>query len=71
MDIGLHLKHHVFLSDFNEILSTDFGKKKKYSYIKFHEDAFRESRFVGWGRMDERKNGQTDRYATLLCGVYY
>jgi hypothetical protein len=64
MDIGLHLQYQVFLSDFNETasFSTDL-KKKKYSYIKFHEDTFSESQVVQCRQMDRWKDRQTD----ILC----
>ena len=45
MDVGLHVKHPIFLLDFNKtlIFSTNF---RKYLYLKFHENPSSGSEFV-------------------------
>jgi len=51
MNIGLHVKHPLFLSDFNQswISSKDF-RKKKNSHIKFDENPSSGNRDVPCGR---------------------
>jgi len=57
MYIGLHIKHSLFLSHFNEtsMFSTYF---EKCSNIKIPENPFRGSRVVPRGQM----GGKTDRH---------
>jgi len=68
MDIGLHLKYCVFLSDVNEtsILSTDFRKKKKdtpiSNFMKIRSVRAELSNKDGW------TDGRTGRRARSLCG---
>ena len=65
MYIGLYVKYHLFLSDFNEnwIFLADL---KKYSNIVFHANTWSGSRFVPRGptdrRTDGRSVGRTDGY---------
>jgi hypothetical protein len=54
MYIGLHVKHSLFLSDFNEtwIYPYRFSKKKS-SNINFHENPSSGSRSVPCGQMTD------------------
>jgi len=52
MYIGLHVKHPLFLSDFNESISRYIFKK--YSNIKFHEHSSSGCRVVPRGRTDRQ-----------------
>jgi len=55
MDIGLHEKYPLLLSDFIEtwIYRQTF---EKYSSIKFHENPSSGSRVVAYGGTDRRKD---------------
>jgi hypothetical protein len=48
MCIGLHVKHPLLLSDFNDSLtfSTDYSK---ILHIKLHENPYGDSRVFPWG----------------------
>jgi len=54
MNIGLHVKCPLFLSDFhgNSIFSTDF---RKSSDIKFHKNPSGENRIVPCGQTDRHE----------------
>jgi hypothetical protein len=56
---GLHVKHRLYLSDFNEtwIFSTYF---EKYSNIKFHENPSSGSRVVPCGQTDVGTDGHDE-----------
>ena len=59
MYIGLHVKHLLFLPDFNEniLFLTDL---RKYSNIKFRENTSSGRRVVLCGRRDGQIDGWTD-----------
>jgi hypothetical protein len=66
MDIGLHLKYHVFLSDFNETstLSTcSRGKKNTHisNFMKIRSMRAELSNGDGW------TDGRIDRPTDMLC----
>ena len=54
--IDLHTKYALFLSDFNETWIFADRFSKKYSYIKFHENTFIDSRVVPCGWMDRQRD---------------
>jgi hypothetical protein len=70
MDIGLHLKYHVFSSEFNEtsILSTDVLRKKILlpNFMKIRSVRAELSNEDGWS------DGRTDRLTDMLrhCAGY-
>jgi hypothetical protein len=55
MSIGLHVKYRLFLSGFNEILTSLIDFPKIYSNIKFHEDSSCGNQVVPRGQTDTTK----------------
>jgi hypothetical protein len=63
MQIGLHVKYTLTLSDFNETRIFWDRFWKKYSNIKFHENLSSGSRFIPFGETD----GRTDMTKLMIA----